>query len=154
MTNLFPRRNRSSNPFFPGNSLFPTLFDSGSLSDFFTGDLLNDSGFPRVDIEDKGDYYKIEADLPGFQKDDVVVEFDNGYLTIHGKHETTEETEDKERNFVRKERSSGSFHRSFYVGDINGDDINGSFKNGVLTVTVPKTDKETPDTTKRISLDD
>lgn len=135
------------------SEMFPSIFDRDTLSDFFTGDLLNDSGLPRVDIEDKGDHYNVQAYLPGFKKEDVVVEYDQGYLTIHGEHETTEETEDKERNFVRKERSSGSFQRSFYIGHINENDIQGSFKEGVLTITVPKSIDDEPKTAKRISLD-
>ncbi|AOM84452.1 Hsp20/alpha crystallin family protein [Salisediminibacterium beveridgei] len=152
MTNLFPRKNRSSNPFLPDNSMFPSLFDRDTFSELFNGNLLNDSGLPRVDVEDKGDHYRIEADLPGFKKEDVVVEYDQGYLTIHGQHETTRETEEKDRNFVRKERSSGSFQRSFHVGDIDENDIKGSFEDGVLTITVPKSDDQ-PKTAKRISLD-
>ena len=153
MTNLFPRRNRSSNPFLPNSNMLPSLFERDALSHLFDKGLLNDSGLPRVDIEDKGSHYSIEADLPGFKKDDVVVEYDQGYLTIHGEHETTEKTEDKDRNFVRKERFSGSFRRSFHVGDMDENDIHGSFKDGILTITLPKTDDNEPKTAKRISLE-
>lgn len=153
MANLFPRKRREESPLFSPNSMFPQIFDDYNLSDFFNKDLMNDTGMPQVDIEDKGDHYELTADLPGFNKDQVVVEYDSGYLTIKGEQEHSEETKDEEKHYIRKERSYGSFQRSFYVGDINEEYIKGKFKDGVLLVSVPKSDEEEKKRGKRIELE-
>lgn len=134
MANLFPRKRRSD------RMNFPSLFEGTQLDDLF--DFSFSNTFPKVDVKDKNSHFEVKADLPGFEKDQVVVEYEDGYLTIKGEQEHTEETKDEQEHFVRKERSYGSFQRSFYVGEIDENDIKGKFNNGLLTLEVPKAEEE------------
>lgn len=96
----------------------------------------------KVDVKEKKDHYVIDAELPGFTKDDIVVEYKDNYLTIRGKKEETVERKEDDGRFVRRERSYGTVQRRFYAGDIDEKKIKGTFKNGLLTLTVPKSGEE------------
>lgn len=108
----------------------------------------------RTDIKEKKDKYLIDIDLPGYEKENIKIEIEDGYLTIHA---TTDSSKDEEEgNFVRKERYFGECSRSFYIGDdITEEDIKASFKNGTLNIEIPKKDetKEVPEK-KYIQIDD
>ena len=83
----------------------------------------------------------MEMDIPGFNKEDVKIEVDdNDYLTITA--EKSNESSDDEKEYVRKERCYGKYQRSFYVGDIDKENIDASFENGILKVTKPKKQEE------------
>lgn len=102
----------------------------------------------KCDIYEKGDKSYIEMDIPGFKKEDINVDVANKYLTITATRE--DKNEDKEKNYVRKERSYGKFTRSFYIGNVSEDDISAEFKDGILTVSIPKEHKE--ESKKRITV--
>ena len=91
----------------------------------------------KCDIYEKDGVYHIEMDIPGFDKKDIKVECDKGYLTITAKKEEKEE-EHKDKNYIRRERRYGTYKREFYLGELDSEKINAEFKDGVLTVTVPK----------------
>lgn len=95
----------------------------------------NFAGF-RTDIIDKGEQYLLEADLPGFAKKDLKIDVDGDRLTITAQH--NEEKEEKQESFVRRERSYGSFSRSFDISNIKVDGITAEYKDGVLLLTLPK----------------
>ena len=121
-------------------SLLPEKF---YLDDFFD-DFVPMSRMPRndmkCDIYEKGGRIHIDMDVPGFNKDDVKIDLDDGILTIVAtKHE---EKEDKEKNYYRKERSFGSFKRQFNVGNVKENDINAKFYNGVLKISFPKEEQK------------
>lgn len=102
----------------------------------------------KCDIYEKdGDYY-IEIDIPGFDKKDIKVECDNGYLTVTAKKD--EEAEDKSKNYIRRERSYGKYQRSFYIGDMDSNEIRAKFKHGMLKIIVPKV--ETKETKRHIEI--
>ena len=106
----------------------------------------NESKIMRTDIKEKKDKYLIDIDLPGYEKENIKIELEDGYLTVHANRDTNNE-EKEEGNFVRKERYVGSCSRSFYVGDaVEIEDIKASFKNGTLKIEVPKKEmkKELP----------
>ncbi len=90
----------------------------------------------KCDIYEENGMYHIEADAPGFTKDDIKVEYDNGYMTISAEKEDSKE--DKNKNYIKKERSYGKFERQIYVGNIEEEKINAKFKDGILLITVPK----------------
>jgi len=94
----------------------------------------------KCDIYEKDGMYHIEADIPGIDKKDISIEHSNGYITIKATKEKNEETENK--NLIRQERFYGSMERKFYVGDIDEENIDANFKNGVLKIKIPKTLKE------------
>ena len=91
----------------------------------------------RTDIVDKGDHYELEADLPGFAKEDIHIDVDGDCLTIHAEHNEESETKEK-KNFVRRERHYGSYARSFQISDVECSAIKASYKNGVLKLQMPK----------------
>ena len=105
----------------------------------------------KTDIKETENNYVLEVDLPGFDKKDINMELENGYLSISAKREHKVEENDKKDNFIRRERSFGQFSRSFYVGDIKEEDISAKLENGILTVLLPKEEKEKPKT-KRIEI--
>lgn len=108
-------------------------------------DMFEDSFFPRkeknlmrTDIREKQDKYIIDIDLPGFNKENIDLSLNNGYLEISAKVEESNNSDEEER-FVRKERFYGECSRSFYVGDdIQEEDIHAEFKNGILMIEIPK----------------
>ena len=123
---------------------------------FFLEDLFDDFDDMNVkpvnmkcDIYEKDGNYCIEMDLPGYDKKDIDINFDNKYLTITASKE--EEEKDEEKNYIRRERSYGSYKRQFFLGDINEEEIKAEFNNGILKVVVPK--KEVIDTKKKIEID-
>ena len=121
-------------------SLLPEKF---YLDDFFD-DFVPMPKMPKnemkCDIYEKGGEVHIELDVPGFNKEDVKVDLDDGILTIAAsKHEDKEE---KEKNYYRKERTFGSFKRQFNVGNVKENDIDAKFYNGVLKISFPKEEQK------------
>lgn len=102
----------------------------------------------KCDIYEKDGDYHIEIDIPGFDKKDIKVECDNGYLTVTAKKD--DEAEDKTKNYIRRERSYGKYQRSFYIGDMDSNEIRAKFKHGMLKIIVPKV--ETKETKKHIEI--
>lgn len=122
------------------------LFDRMFLDDpFFSGE--RESKLMKTDIKEKKDKYIIEMDLPGYEKENISLEINDGYLMISAK--TSQNKDEKEEGkYVRKERFIGECSRSFYIGDnIKEEDIKASFKNGTLKIEVPKKEerKELPE---------
>lgn len=121
-------------------SLLPGKF---YLDDFFD-DFVPMPKMPKnemkCDIYEKGGRVHIELDVPGFNKEDVKVDLDDGILTIAAtKHEDKEE---KEKNYYRKERLFGSFKRQFNVGNVKENEIDAKFYNGVLKISFPKEEQK------------
>lgn len=114
-----------------------------------------ESRIMRTDIKEKGDKYIIDIDLPGYEKENIKIDVEDGYLTVHATIDSNKE-EKEEGKFVRKERYVGSCSRSFYVGeDVKEDDIKATFRNGILKLEVPKKEekKELPEK-KYIQIED
>jgi HSP20 family molecular chaperone IbpA len=121
---LVPRRNSFD--------LFDNFFGD---DDFFTRP---EHHLMKTDIKEKKDKYLLDIDLPGFNKENIDISLNKGYLNIKAKVDK-EEKNDEDEKFVRRERYYGECSRSFYVGeDINEDDIHAEFKNGILKVEIPK----------------
>lgn len=121
--------------FLPGKFYLDDLFDD----DFA---MLKSQNSMKCDIYEKDGRVFIELDTPGFKKENIKIDIDDGYLTIEG--ETNTENDDSSKNYIRKERFSSSFKRQFYVGKVEENDINAKFNDGVLLVSYPKIDvKET-----------
>jgi HSP20 family protein len=126
-------------------SLIPrdSLFDLDNLFNHFwspsvSKEMASDFFSPRVDIKEKKKKYEITADLPGVDKDDLSVTLEDGVLTIEAST-NEEKTEEEDGKVIRKERRSGKFMRSFNLGlDVKEGDISAKFKDGVLTLNVPK----------------
>lgn len=96
----------------------------------------------NTDIIEKTNEYEFKIDLPGFKKEDIKVEIENGNLKIQAKNEKSKE-EKQDGKFICQERYYGEFSRSFYLGDdIDNSDILATFENGVLTLNIPKIEPE------------
>jgi len=117
-------------------SAFNPFRELADLERSFFGD--NAPAAFRTDIRDVGDAYVLEADLPGFNKEDISVEVEDGYVTISAERHSEYEDKDKKGNYVRCERSYGAFSRSFDTTGVDAERMQASFENGVLRLTMPK----------------
>ncbi|MBO6196595.1 MAG: Hsp20/alpha crystallin family protein [Butyrivibrio sp.] len=101
----------------------------------------------KTDIREKDDNYEVSIDLPGFKKEDITVELNDGYITISAS-KNLDRDEDKKGKLIRQERYAGSMSRSFYVGEnVEKGDIEANYRHGVLNLTIPKKamDKKIPE---------
>ncbi len=114
-----------------------------------------ESKIMKTDIKEKKDKYLIDIDLPGYEKENIKIDVEDGYLTVHASIDSNKE-EKEEGKFVRKERYVGSCSRSFYVGnDVKSEDIKASFKNGTLKIEIPKKEEQAKLAEKKyIQIDD
>ncbi len=120
--------------------MIPRRNDFALLDDIFKDPFFNnnENGLMKTDIKENDDSYSIVVDLPGYSKDNIKVEVDDGYLTIHATI-NNENEETKKGKFVRRERYFGECSRSFYVGDsVETTDVKAAFKNGILSLEIPK----------------
>ena len=92
----------------------------------------------RTDISETADGYKLEADLPGFRKEDIHIDIDDDILSIHAEHKDSKGEKDDKGDYIRRERYYGSYSRSFNVSEIDVEGIKAAYENGVLTLTMPK----------------
>ena len=127
--------------------LMPRKNDFDIFGGFFDDSFFNESKnkeLMKTDIKEGENEYTLEIEMPGIKKENVKIELSKGYITISA--ENNNEVEEKENNYIRKERHYGSFTRSFYVGDkVEMNDINASMDNGILSITVPKEESEEPE---------
>ena len=101
----------------------------------------------NTDIQDTGKEYVLEAELPGFNKEDIHVDVQDGVLTISAKHEEKQDEKDeKSGKYVRRERRYGSYQRSFNLNGVDAKNIQGAYENGVLKLTLPKEQPTVPET--------
>ena len=92
----------------------------------------------RTDIRDQGDKFLLEAELPGFQNEDISLELKEGILTIKAEHKENQDQKDDKGNYIRRERRYGSFSRTFDVSGIDENAITAVYNNGILELTLPK----------------
>ena len=98
----------------------------------------------KTDVRETDDAYEVDIDLPGFKKDEVTAELNDGYITISAAKGLDKDEKDKKTGkYIRKERYAGSMSRSFYIGEgITQDEISAKYENGILQLKIPKkTDK-------------
>lgn len=124
-------------PFERRNSMarFDPFRELENFEKSFFGDF--GGGF-RTDIKDKGDHFELEADLPGVKKEDIAVDIDGDCLTISAQRDSQREEKNDQEQYVRRERSYGSYSRSFDISNVKSEGISGSYENGVLKLLLPK----------------
>jgi len=126
--------------------LLPRLFDDNymdkvfddmfSFPTFFNG--FSSRGM-STNVKDLGKEYELEIELPGFKKEDIHAQLNNGYLTISADKKSATDIKDEDGKYIRRERYSGKCQRSFYVGEhLNEEDFKASFKDGILSIVFPK----------------
>ena len=139
-----------------GESLFDRFFDDSLEKEFFgTHNPLygkHAKNLMKTDVKDVNDHYEVAVDLPGFQKDEVNVELENGYLTISAAKGLDKDQKDDEGHYIRQERYTGACSRSFYVGDIQPEDIHAKYEDGILKLTLPKADQKAMEHQNRIAI--
>ena len=138
--------------------LYPSIFDENlfddllnlsvpALPDFFDLDRKlygkHAARLMKTDVHEQEDHYEVDIDLPGFKKEEISLNLEDGYLIVAAAKGLDKDEKTKKGRLIRQERYAGSMQRSFYVGeDLTEEDIKAKFENGVLRLTLPK--KETP----------
>ena len=125
--------------------------DFDLFDDFFRDDFFNEKGknsLMKTDIREEENSFIVDVDLPGFEKENIKMSIEDGYLTIEAS--TSKEDKNEKHNFLRKERFYGECSRSFYVGEaVKEEDIKASFKNGILSLEIPKVDEAEKEAEKK-----
>ena len=108
----------------------------------------------KTDVKETDNSYELDIDLPGFKKEDINVQLDNGYLTIAASKSLEKEDEHEKSHYIRQERYSGSMSRSFYVGnDVKQEEIHAKYEDGILKLAVPKKAAKTIESNKYIQIE-
>ena len=144
--------------------LMPSIFGENLFDD----DWMN-FGFPEVDkalygkhannvmktdVKETDTGYEVDIDLPGFKKDEINAQLDNGYLTISAAKGLDKDEKDKKGKYIRKERYAGAMSRSFYVGEgVTQEDIKAKYEDGILRLSVPKKEAKAVENKKYIAIE-
>ena len=108
----------------------------------------------KTDVKETDTGYEVDIDLPGFKKDEINAQLDNGYLTISAAKGLDKDEKDKKGKYIRKERYAGAMSRSFYVGEgITQEDIKAKYEDGILRLSVPKKEAKAVENKKYIAIE-
>ncbi len=108
----------------------------------------------KTDVRQTENSYELDIDLPGFKKDEITVQLDNGYLNITAAKGLDKDEEKKDGQYIRRERYAGSMSRTFYVGDtLTQNDIHAKFEDGILKLSVPKQEPAKIEQNKYIAIE-
>lgn len=126
-----------------GRNFMDDFFEDFANSSYYRPNRIGTVPAMKADVQELGDSYQIDLELPGFRKEDLQAELKDGYLTIKATRQNTEEQKDEKGKYIRQERYSGHYQRSFYVGeDVTQEDVHAAFENGILKLTVPKKESQ------------
>ena len=144
--------------------LMPSIFGENLFNDDWM-----DFGFPEVDkalygkhannvmktdVKETDTGYEVDIDLPGFKKDEINAQLDNGYLTISAAKGLDKDEKDKKGKYIRKERYAGAMSRIFYVGEgVTQEDIKAKYEDGILRLSVPKKEAKAVENKKYIAIE-
>ena len=129
------------------NGMFSDMFD-----DMFTAP--TSYGVMSTDIHKKDGDYILDIELPGYKKEDIKIALEKGTLSISAHKSETQKEKDAKGNLIRQERYTGETSRSFYVGDgIKDSDVKASYKDGILTISVPSEEKKQVEEKKFIGIE-
>ena len=108
----------------------------------------------KTDVHEHEDHYEVDIDLPGFTKDEITIELNEGYLTVSASKGLDKDQNDKKGKLIRQERYAGAMQRSFYVGEeLTVEDVKASFKHGVLSLSLPKKEAKAVPEKKTIMIE-
>ena len=136
--------------------MLPSIFGENLFDDFFDDDFgmfpvwngrsplygKHAKNLMKTDVRETENTYEVDVDLPGFKKDEISVDLKDGYLTINAAKGLDKDEKDKEGRYIRQERYAGSCSRSFYVGDVEPDDVSAKYEDGILKLSMPKQAKK------------
>lgn len=136
MTNEVMNRNDLMRNFFNNDNWmnFPAIFEDNFMTDSAL----------KTDIKENDHDYQVTVEVPGLDKKDINVRYDNDVLTISGKKDSFSDEADKDGNTLMSERNYGSFTRQYRLPRVNAAGIKGKYENGVLAITLPKEKKDVP----------
>ncbi|GKQ43284.1 molecular chaperone [Companilactobacillus sp. RD055328] len=138
------------------NSGIGSWFNAPFFNDF--EDRFRDFGsLPRInmksDLSEDDKNYLLKVDLPGMDKKDIKLSYDNDILTVSGKRDSFADHEDKDGNILMSERSSGQFSRSYRLSNVDEAGITAKYDKGILQVTLPKTGEKEDEPNKFIEIE-
>ena len=136
--------------------MLPSIFGENLFDDFFGDDFgmfpmwngrnplygKHAKNLMKTDVRETENSYELDVDLPGFKKDEIQVDLKDGYLTIQAAKGLDKDEEDKKGKYIRQERYAGAMSRSFYVGDIQPEQISAKYEDGILKISLPKQEKK------------
>ena len=135
------RRNQDMTAYNPWREMeeFEKAFFGAPFRSFFDTPAFNQF---RTDVTDEGDHYRLETDLPGFEKKDITLDIRDNTLIVRAERKSKIEEKDK---VIRMERSYGSYQRSFDISGVDADKIKAKYVDGVLKLTLPKLEQRLPE---------
>ena len=139
-----------------GESLFDDMFDFDKEINRMNRALYgkHSRNMMKTDVRETENSYELDIDLPGFKKDEITVQLDNGYLSISASKGLDKNEENKDGKYIRRERYAGAMNRTFYVGDnLTQQDIQAKFEDGILKISVPKKDVQQIEQNKYIAIE-
>ena len=140
-----------------GENLFDEWFDGSLEKQFFGGrDSLygkHAKNLMKTDVKELDHGYLLDVELPGFKKDEIEIQLQDGYLTISANKQIEKEEKKEKGRYIRQERYGGQCSRSFYVGDIRPEDIQAKYEDGVLRVQIPREEESKLQKQSRISIE-
>ena len=140
-----------------GENLFDEWFDGSFEKQFFGGrDPLygkHAKNLMKTDVKELDHGYLLDVELPGFKKDEIEIQLQDGYLTISANKQIEKEEKKEKGRYIRQERYGGQCSRSFYVGDIRPEDIQAKYEDGVLRVQIPREEESKLQKQSRISIE-
>lgn len=108
----------------------------------------------RTDIREVEGGYELDMDLPGFKKEDIKVQLEDGYLTISASRNANNDQKDENGKYIRRERYAGTVSRSFYVGEyVTENDIHARFEDGILKLSIPKKEEKPVEEKKYVTIE-
>ena len=136
--------------------MLPSIFGENLFDDFFTDGFMpipvwngrsplygkHAKNLMKTDVRETDTGYEVDIDLPGFKKDELDVDLKDGYLTIRASKGLDKDQKDQEGKYIRQERYAGAMSRSFYVGDIQPEQISAKYEDGILKISLPKQEKK------------
>ena len=132
--------------------MLPSIFGENLFDDFFDDDFFRmpawtgrdplygkrGKNLMKTDVRETDTSYELDVDLPGFKRDEINVDLQNGYLTIQASKGLDKDQKDQQGRYIRQERYAGACSRRFYVCDVKAEDVKAKYESGVLTVLIPK----------------
>ena len=129
------------------------LFSANWLKNFFDLPIINNSNILKTNISKVGNNYVYEVDIPGYNKEDVHVSYDDGYLIVEAHSSKSSNNNYSNDTYIRQERYTGTCSRSYYIGEIDENKIVAKYNNGILSISFPNTEKEQKYKSKTINIE-
>ena len=140
--------------------MLPRIFGEDLFDDFFNDDFMmrpmrnTVPQMMKTDVRELDGAYELDMDLPGFKKDEIHAELENGYLTISAEKSLDKDEKDKAGHYIRRERSFGRSSRTFFVGDgVKESDIKAKYADGILKLSIPKKELPQSENKKMIAIE-